>query len=546
MPLRPLLALMARHRAALAGASGLLLLESATALALPWLAGQAAGRLAQGSSAAPVVALLVAAAGLQALLRWATNWAGARTGADLLADLRGQVHDHLQALPLGFHQSRRRGELMALLTHELSHLAGFVSGTLLAALPALLTAAGAIVFMLRIEVRLGLLVAALVPVFYLTVKIAGRRLRPLAIQLQQADADTTAVAEENLMLLPATKAFTREPERSAAYALRVETVRRLSHAGARAYAAMEPILQFAATAAAVLLLWLLGEQITRGEMAPTAWVSFVLYAALLTRPVAHLATLYGQALMARGTLGHLSAVLGEAPEADAPGAAALERGRGEVAFESVDFAYPGRPAVLSGFHLRIGAGEIVALVGPNGAGKSTCMHLLMRFHTPQGGRILLDGQDIDRVQLASLRRQIALVPQHVLLFNASVRENIAFGRPGATPAQIEAAARLAQADAFIRALPQGYDTPIGDEGVRLSGGQRQRLALARALLKDAPVLVLDEPTAMFDPQAEEDFVRALTQERGARTVVLITHRPASLALADRIVRLPPPQPASTR
>jgi ATP-binding cassette subfamily B protein len=538
---RPLpIALVLRHRALLAAGSALLLMESVAMLSLPWLGGQAAGRLADGLPTHGLLAALLGVAALQALLRAATTLLLGMVAADVLADLRRTVHDHLQSLPLSYHQSRRRGELMALLTHELSQLASFVSGTLVAALPALVTAAGAVILMLRIDTRLALLAAALVPVFYGVMKLAGRRLRRMAVQMQQADAATTAAGDENLALLPATKAFAREPQRNALYAQRVEAVRRLGHAGARAHAMFEPALQFIATAGAVLFLWFLARQVGQGRMPASEWVAFVLYGALLTRPVSALAALYGQAAMARGTLAHLEEVMATKPEPSGERRLTEEQARGDIAFEGVVFGYPGRTPVLRGFDLRIAAGETVALTGPNGAGKTTLVHLLVRLHEPQAGQVLIGGQDLRQLDLASLRSHIALVPQHVQLFHASVRENIAFGRPAASPQEVEAAARLAQADGFIRALPQGYDTPIGDEGVRLSGGQRQRLALARALLKDAPVLVLDEPTAMFDPPAEQAFVEALKALPGRRTVILITHRPASLALADRVVSLSPP------
>ena len=201
------------------------------------------------------------------------------------------------------------------------------------------------------------------------------------------------------------------------------------------------------------------------------------------------------------------------------------------------FAYPGRAPALKGLSLRIAAGETVALTGPNGAGKSTLAHLLMRLMDPTQGTITIDGADIAQVTLPSLRRQIGVVPQHVLLFNGSVNDNIAYGLPGATPEAVQAAARAAQADAFISALPQGYDTLVGDHGVRLSGGQRQRIALARALLKDPAILILDEATAMFDPEAERSFITDCHDALAQRTVILITHRPASLALADRVLRL---------
>jgi subfamily B ATP-binding cassette protein MsbA len=222
---------------------------------------------------------------------------------------------------------------------------------------------------------------------------------------------------------------------------------------------------------------------------------------------------------------------------------ALPKVRGEIRFEGVTLAYQGREPALKGFNLHVAAGETVAITGPNGAGKSTIGHLLMRLHEAQAGRITIDGVDISTVSLASLRSRIGIVPQHVMLFNATVRENIAYGRGDATDAQIEAAARAAQAHEFVAALPDGYDTVIGDQGVRLSGGQRQRIALARALLKDPAILILDEATAMFDPEGERDFLDACRDVFCGRTVLLVTHRPASLSVADRTISLSPLPPA---
>ena len=263
----------------------------------------------------------------------------------------------------------------------------------------------------------------------------------------------------------------------------------------------------------------------------------LLYAALLMSPLSTLANVYGQVQRTRGSAERIIEFLEEQPEPADEGDSELQNVAGHIQLQDVDFGYPGRPRVLNSFNLEIGAGETIALTGKNGAGKSTIAHLLMRFADPDGGRILIDGTDIRQATLASVRSQVGLVAQHVLLVNGSVADNIAYGKPAVSREEIEQAARSAHADAFIKELPDGYDTVIGDQGIRLSGGQRQRLSLARTLLRNPPILILDEATAMFDPVGEQAFIEECHDLLSQKTVILITHRPASLALADRVVKL---------
>lgn len=536
--LRPMLALARSHRGLLGASLSLMLCESAAALLVPWAGGMLAAAILQEQavlSPGNVLLAMLALFAAQAMLKFASTYT-LETAADrIAADLRVRLYDHLQALPLAFYHRRRLGDTLALLTNDVYEVSAFVSGTAIMLVPLLLTAGGAVVLMFGIRADLALLASLLVPGFFVLLKLVGRRMRPLSLGIQNAEAAAIAMAQENLGMLPVIKVFTREPHESARYRAQLDRILELSARQRRLYAGVGPLLQFLAAAAIVLAF-----AIASGELgpalAPAQLVTFLLYAHLLTRPVAGLADVYGRMQVVRGALHRLRQAMDEPPEPAGAGAT-LPPVKGGIEFRGVRFAYEGRAPVLDGFYLRIGPAETVALVGPNGAGKSTLAHLLMRLHDPDQGSILIDGIDIATVSLESLRRQVGVVPQHVLLFNASVRENIAYGRPDTDTPAIEAAARAARAHDFIMRLPRGYDTEIGDLGVRLSGGERQRLALARALLKDPPILILDEATAMFDPRGEEEFLQSCSAAFESRTVILITHRPASLAVADRIVRL---------
>jgi subfamily B ATP-binding cassette protein MsbA len=539
--LRMLLAFAAPHRGTLALGGVLLLGESAAALAVPWIGGLLTDAILSGGAGGPgmsvALAAMLGAFALQSLLGFASTYLLDSAADRIVAGLKVRLYDHLQALPLAFYHRRRLGDTLALLTTDVHVLGGFISGTAMAVVPMLATAAGAVLFMFSIRSDLAVLVAVLVPLFFLLMKIAGRRLRPLSVRLQNEEAGAVAMAEENLGMLPAIKTFARERQESARYRAQIERILDLSAKQRRIYAALGPLVQFIAAAGIVLVLALASGDLLEGRLSPAQLVSFLLYAQLLARPVGSLADLYGQSQGVRGALSRMQQAMSEPPEPHAGSAAPVRFPSGDIEFRGVSFAYEGRALALDRLDLRIAAGETLGIVGPNGAGKSTLGHLLMRLYDPAEGLILIGGIDISTVPLESLRQQIGVVPQHVLLFHASVRDNIAYGRPEPDPAALEAAARAARAHDFIVELPQGYDTVIGDRGVRLSGGQQQRLALARALLKDPPILILDEATAMFDPQAEAEFLRACHDSRGRRTVLLITHRPASLAAADRIVRL---------
>lgn len=536
MNLRALLQLAAPYQKSLITVGMLTVGSSLVLLAIPWLAGHMIGGIiSQAATLGRLVSLLLLALVTLALLNIAVSIVSATTSAQILADLRMRVYEHLQRLPLGFHENHRQGDTLALATFEVARLSQFLTGTLVTLPSRLLTVVGAVILMFRIDARLALLAPLLVPAFYLILKLVGRRLRGLAVSLQEAEADLVAVTEENLEMLPAIKSFAREDVEARRYRSRVDRAMGLRIQEGRIYAALEPIIGLVAASAAVLLLYAAGRTVQSGSMTTAELFSFLFYAALLTRPVGALAHTYGQVQTARGTLARLQSVLETDFEPGYSSTGSVTAARGHISLANVGFGYPGRDITLRDVTLEIQAGETVAFIGSNGAGKTTLINLLLRFYDPDRGTIQLDGHDISKISVQDLRRQIGVVPQRALLFNGSIRANIAYGLENATDEDIQRAACLSQAMEFIEGLPEGFQTVIGDHGVRLSGGQRQRIALARALIKDPPILILDEATSMYDLEGEHAFIEASSSALKGRTVLLITHRPASLAIADRII-----------
>jgi ABC-type multidrug transport system fused ATPase/permease subunit len=519
----------------------LMLCESGAALLSPWLAGRFTQTMLtpQADSAFSfqhILLVWLAVLLVQTLLSFGSSYLIGKTGENMAARLRMRIYEHLQSLPLRFFHARKHGEILTLVTNDAVILSTFVTSTLVGLLPLLVSFAGALFLITRISPTIGLAAGLLVPVFYLVMKILGRTIRPVSQAMMNEYARTFSILEENLSMLPVIKSFTREQTEAARFNRGNQRLLDLQLRYLRIQSLLSPVVRFLAAAAILGLLWLGSEQIEAGRLQPPDLVSLLLYGMMLTRPMSGLAGVYGRIQHARGAARRLIDAFSICPEPLDTGKE-LPPVRGEIVFEKIHFSYPGRNKILRGIDLQIKAGETVAVIGENGAGKSTLAHLLMRFDDPDQGRILLDGTDIHTVSITSLRRQIGLVQQNVLLLNATVRENISFGDPGADQAAIEQAARNAHALEFINALPRGFDTVIGDQGIRLSGGQKQRLALARVLLKDPPILILDEATAMFDPQGEKNFIAACRDLLAERTVILITHRPAGLELADRVFRM---------
>jgi ATP-binding cassette, subfamily B, bacterial len=454
----------------------------------------------------------------------------------MLVQLRVRLYDHLQSLPLSYFHDNKHGNTLALLTNDCTIISSFISSTAVSVLPHLLVVAGSLSCICIINPVVALLTGLLIPLFYLTIKLLGRNIRPISNKLLTQYAATFALAEENLATLPIIKSFTREQLESNRFEVSNHRLYDLSISYLRAHARLAPVVRFLFFIIILIILWVIGDDIAAGKLSAGQVVSMMFYGMLLTQPVSSLANTYGSIQRAVSAGERLLAVFNTQNESYSDGIA-LPEIQSRIVFEHITFSYPGREPILRDLNLTVSAGETVAITGENGAGKSTLAHLLMRFALPLHGVITIDGVDIQTVSLDSLRSHIGLVQQHVLLQNSSVADNILFGKADATKEEITAAAQAAHALEFIENLPQGFETLIGDQGIKLSGGQKQRLSLARALLKNPAILILDEATAMFDPEGEKAFIVQNKELLHCRTVILITHRPASLALADRILRL---------
>ncbi len=460
-------------------------------------------------------------------------------GERVVADLRRRLFDHLLTQDQAFYETTRTGELVSRLAADTELVQTVVGSTLSLALRSVVTLIGGVAAMVWTSPRLAGLTLLVIPAVVLPIVVFGRRVGRLSRQSQDCIADASAIAGESIGAMHTVQAYTRETQESRRYGEAVQRAldvarRRIATTGT--LTALVILLVFGAI---TLVLWAGAKAVMAGSMAPGVLSQFVLYAVLAAGSVGSLSEVWGQILRAGGALGRIGELLDLRPAITSPAQpqplpATL---RGALHFDAVTFHYPSRPdrAALDAFTLDVHPGETVALVGPSGAGKTTVFQLLLRFHDPARGRITLDGMDLRALALPTLRGSFALVPQDAVLFGASAADNIGFGRDQATREAIIAAARAAEADAFIATLPEGYDTYLGERGVRLSGGQQQRIAIARALLRDAPVLLLDEATSALDAQSEQLIQQAVERLKQGRTTLVIAHRLATVQRADRIV-----------
>ena len=482
-----------------------------------------------------MIAVAAILAGASALRYYVVTTLGER----VVADLRSAVFAHVTSLSAAFFDTVKTGEVLSRLTADATQIKATVGASVSIALRNLVLFLGAGLMMVVTSVRLSVLVLLAIPVIVLPLVAFGRAVRRRSRGAQDKLADASAYATELIGAARILQAFTNEALAIGRFSEAVERAFVAARQSARARAVLTAIVIFLVFASVVVILWIGAQDVLAGRMTAGRLGQFLLYAVFAAGALGELSQVWGEFALASGAAERIAEILTIEPAIVAPSRpiALPLPARGEVAFEAVHFAYPTHVAgaVLDGVTFAVHPGEKLAVVGPSGAGKSTIFHLILRFYDPVSGTVRFDGVPLTELNPAEFRRQIALVPQDATVFAGSVADNIRFGRPEASFADIQQAARMALAEEFILRLAQGYDTPIGERGITLSGGQRQRIAIARAILRDAPLLLLDEATSSLDAESETLVQAALKQLMQGRTTLIIAHRLATVLSCDRIL-----------
>lgn len=549
--LRPLLALkpyLLRHRVMIGAAFVALVISALAMLAVPMAVRRMidAGFVSRDGALIGQYFLMLIMIGL--VLACASgarfffvNWLGER----VVSDLRRDVFSHLTRLGPAFFEKTHSGEVMSRLTADTTQIKAAAGTALSQALRNTIMLVGALIMMFITSPSLSLLVLLAIPIIVLPLMTYGRYVRRLSRGAQDSLAEASAYAADHLAAVRTMQAFGSEADVSQRFSGAVEEAFRAARARLKARAGLTTLAIFLTVASVVGILWYASSSVISGDMTGGRLGQFVLYAVFAAGALAELSEVWGEMSQAAGASERLLELLAVQPEIRSPDnpKPLPNPARGDVAFHQVSFAYPGGAGAdgadpaLDAVSFHAAPGETVALVGPSGGGKTSIFNLILRFFDPQSGAIEVDGVNVKDCNLEALRARISVVPQDVALFAGSVADNIRYGRPDADMAAIEKAARAAQADGFIAALPKGYDTVLGERGVTLSGGQRQRIAIARALLKDTPILLLDEATSALDSENEALVQQALGQVMKNRTTLVIAHRLATVLEADRILVL---------
>jgi ATP-binding cassette, subfamily B, bacterial MsbA len=482
--------------------------------------------------------ILIAVFAVQALFSFLRSYLLSYTGEHIVADVRMQVYSHLTTLPISFFDSRRVGELTSRLASDVSVVQTATTSSVTELLRLSIILIGGVAIIAITNTRLTLIMMAIVPVVILSATFYGRYVRRLSTKVQDRLADASSVLEESLSAIRIVQSFVREEYERGRYGQKIQESVTLAVRRALAGGGFIAFIIFVVYSGIAVVLWFGSRMVINGQLTPGELVAFLLYTFAVGAAIGGMSELYGQFNQAIGATRRLFELLDTKPEIKEPEKAQpMLAVSGSVELKDVHFTYPDERdlPVLKGVSIAAESGEIIALVGPSGAGKSTLVALIPRFYDVSKGAILVDGKDVREVRLKDLREAIGVVPQETTLFGGTIRENIAYGKLTASDAEIEAAARAAHAHEFVTQFPDGYNTVVGERGVKLSGGQRQRIAIARALLKNPAILILDEATSSLDYESERLVQDALETLMQGRTTFVIAHRLSTVRRADRII-----------
>ncbi|BCG99346.1 ATP-binding cassette domain-containing protein [Mesorhizobium loti] len=541
-PLRRLFPYLGRYRKLVVGAVISLTVAAATTLALPLAVRRMIdhGFSASDSSfIAEYFGMLVVMAAVLAAASACRYYFVITLGERVVADIRNDVFSHVTTLSPSFFDTSQSGEIVSRLAADTTQVKSAVGATASVALRNVILGLGAVAMMVFTSPKLSGLVIAAIPVIVLPLVAFGRSVRRKSRLAQDTLANATAYASEQIGAVRTLQAFTNERLVTGRFSSAVEAAFEAARASIFARSFLTFFAIFMIFSSVVAVLWFGSRDVLEGTLSPGTLGQFLLYSVFAAGALGALSEVWGELSQAAGAAERLTEILAEKPAIQAPSdpKPLPAVAKGAIVFDNVSFSYPARPdrAAVHGLGFQVMPGETVAIVGPSGAGKSTVFSLILRFYDPESGRILIDGVDVREADPVSVRERIAIVPQDVTVFAASARDNIGFGRPGASEAEIEAAAKDALADEFILKLENGYDSQVGERGVTLSGGQRQRVAIARAILRDAPILLLDEATSALDAESETLVQTALERLMQGRTTIVIAHRLATVLKADRIL-----------
>src|SRR3989449_3045152 len=537
---RRLLRFVGPYRWNLAFAAALLLVSTALGLVWPQIVQRVLDLgLKEPGLLDQLVVVLIAVLLVRAVVDGVRQFVMAWTGEKVIFDLRMAIVNHLQSMSLSFFNVRKTGDLMSHVTSDATLVHGVVTQTIIQVLGQVLTLVGGVAVIFLMNWRLALLTLVVAPPIGLVGQYLGRKIRDLSRAAQDAQAEAVSVLQEAIAEVRVVQAFTREEYEAKRFRDKLMFMFKKAIDRSRLGATMFPLIGFLGFGSSIVVLWFGGHEVASGTLTAGQLVAFLLYMNMVAGPVGGLAGQWSQIQQAFGAADRIFALLDTVPEVqDRPGAVAIGPVRGEIEFDEVTFRYgEGGAPVFQSLSTDFREGQLTALVGPSGAGKTTLVNLVARFYDPVAGRVCLDGRDIREVTMRSLREQIAMVPQEPILFADTIRENIRYGRLEATQAEIEDAARAANATEFITRMPKGLETIVGERGVRLSVGQRQRIAIARAILRNARILLLDEATSSLDNESEFLVQQALDRLMLGRTTIVIAHRLSTVERADRILVL---------